>query len=77
MNETGVRDLKLWFADGTNYPGQDNIADRQNRLADALAEVYTHLTGNQRMLLEYKFFEPASQTGVLPSLTVCNWESVL
>ena len=59
MNETGVRDLKLWFADGTNYPGQDNIADRQNRLADALAEVYTHLTGNQRMLLEYKFFEPA------------------
>lgn len=59
MNQTGVQDLKLWFADGTNYPGQDNIADRQNRLADSLAEVYTHLTGNQRMLLEYKFFEPA------------------
>lgn len=59
MNQTGVQDLKLWFADGTNYPGQDNIADRQNRLAESLAEVYTHLTGNQRMLLEYKFFEPA------------------
>jgi L-rhamnose isomerase/sugar isomerase len=59
MNQTGVQDLKLWFADGTNYPGQDNIADRQNRLAESLAEVYTHLSGNQRMLLEYKFFEPA------------------
>jgi L-rhamnose isomerase/sugar isomerase len=59
MNQTGVQDLKLWFADGTNYPGQDNIADRQNRLAESLSEVYTHLTGNQRMLLEYKFFEPA------------------
>jgi len=59
MNETGVRDLKLWFADGTNYPGQDDIADRQNRLAESLSEVYAHLTGNQRMLLEYKFFEPA------------------
>ena len=59
MNITGVQDLKLWFADGTNYPGQDNIADRQNRLAESLAEVYKHLSGNQRMLLEYKFFEPA------------------
>jgi len=59
MNLTGVQDLKLWFADGTNYPGQDNIADRQNRLAESLAEVYKHLSGNQRMLLEYKFFEPA------------------
>jgi L-rhamnose isomerase/sugar isomerase len=59
MNVTGVQDLKLWFADGTNYPGQDNIADRQNRLAESLAETYKHLSGNQRMLLEYKFFEPA------------------
>jgi len=59
MNRTGVQDLKLWFADGTNYPGQDNIADRQNRLAESLAETYKHLTGTQRMLLEYKFFEPA------------------
>lgn len=59
MNETGVQDLKLWFADGTNYPGQDNIADRQKRLAESLAETYSHLSGNQRMLLEYKFFEPA------------------
>lgn len=59
MNETGIQDLKLWFADGTNYPGQDNIAERQDRLHDALVETYRHLEGNQRMLLEYKFFEPA------------------
>ena len=59
MNLTGVRDLKLWFADGTNYPGQDSISDRQNRLSDSLHEVYQHLGENQRMLLEYKFFEPA------------------
>ena len=59
MNQTGVRDLKLWFADGTNYPGQDNIADRQNRLADSLQQTYSHLSGDQRLLLEYKFFEPA------------------
>jgi len=59
MNQTGVRDLKLWFADGTNYPGQDNISDRQNRLAESLQQTYAHLSGNQRLLLEYKFFEPA------------------
>jgi L-rhamnose isomerase / sugar isomerase len=59
MDETGSQDLKLWFADGTNYPGQDSLRDRQHRLADALAETYARLGEHQRMLLEYKFFEPA------------------
>ncbi|WP_328835831.1 L-rhamnose isomerase [Streptomyces europaeiscabiei] len=59
MDATGSRDLKLWFADGTNYPGQDDIRERQDRLAEALAEVYARLGDEQRMLLEYKFFEPA------------------
>jgi L-rhamnose isomerase/sugar isomerase len=59
MDATGSRDLKLWFADGTNYPGQDNIRARQDRLAEALAETYRRLSDGQRMLLEYKFFEPA------------------
>ena len=59
MDQTGSRDLKLWFADGTNYPGQDDIRDRQDRLAEALAAVYERLGGHQRMLLEYKLFEPA------------------
>jgi L-rhamnose isomerase/sugar isomerase len=59
MDQVNVQDLKLWFADGTNYPGQDNIADRQSRLAESLEKVYARLGANQRMLLEYKFFEPA------------------
>ena len=56
---TGSRDLKLWFSDGTNYPGQDDLWDRQDRLAAALKEVYDRLGDDQRMLLEYKLFEPA------------------
>ncbi|MFE6171504.1 L-rhamnose isomerase [Streptomyces sp. NPDC056464] len=59
MDATGSRDLKLWFADGTNYPGQDDIRGRQDRLAEGLSEVYERLGDGQRMLLEYKFFEPA------------------
>ncbi|WP_399921967.1 L-rhamnose isomerase [Streptomyces kanamyceticus] len=59
MDATGSRDLKLWFADGTNYPGQDDIRARQDRLAEALATVHERLGDDQRMLLEYKFFEPA------------------
>ncbi|MFC9678596.1 L-rhamnose isomerase [Streptomyces sp. NPDC056948] len=59
MDATGSTDLKLWFADGTNYPGQDDIRGRQERLAEGLAEVYERLGEGQRMLLEYKFFEPA------------------
>jgi len=59
MDITGVRDLKLWFADGTNYPGQDSITERQDRLAESLEKAYARLGDNQRLLLEYKFFEPA------------------
>lgn len=59
MDATGSRDLKLWFADGTNYPGQDDIRARQDRLAEALAAVYERLSEKQRLVLEYKLFEPA------------------
>jgi L-rhamnose isomerase/sugar isomerase len=66
MDATGSRDLKLWFADGTNYPGQDDIAARQDRMAQALAAVYARLGDGQRMLLEYKLFEPSFYTTDVP-----------
>jgi L-rhamnose isomerase/sugar isomerase len=66
MDATGSRDLKLWFADGTNYPGQDSIRARQDRLAEALRETYDRLGPNQRVLLEYKLFEPAFYTTDVP-----------
>jgi L-rhamnose isomerase/sugar isomerase len=59
MDATGSDSLKLWFADGTNYPGQDSIAARQDRLAEVLTEVYARLGEGQRLLLEYKLFEPS------------------
>ena len=66
MDATGSRDLKLWFADGTNYPGQDDIRDRQDRLAEALQTVYARLGDGQRMVLEYKLFEPSFYTTDVP-----------
>ena len=66
MDATGSADLKLWFADGTNYPGQDDIGARQGRLAEALAVVYERLGPDQRMLLEYKLFEPSFYTTDVP-----------
>jgi L-rhamnose isomerase/sugar isomerase len=66
MDQTGSRDLKLWFADGTNYPGQDSIRARQDRLAAALDAVYQRLSGGQRLILEYKLFEPAFYTTDVP-----------
>ena len=59
MNKTGSRDLKIWLADGTNYPGQDDMRARQDRLADSLAKIYARIGPKQRLVLEYKFFEPA------------------
>lgn len=66
MDATGSRDLKLWFSDGTNYPGQDDIRTRQDRMEEALAAVYERLGDDQRFLLEYKLFEPAFYMTDLP-----------
>lgn len=56
---TGSRDLSLWFADGTNYPGQADLRKRKAWMLEALQEMYKALTPEMRMLIEYKFFEPA------------------
>ncbi|MBI4900205.1 MAG: L-rhamnose isomerase [Actinobacteria bacterium] len=66
MTATGSRDLKIWLADGTNYPGQDDIRSRQDRLAESLAEIYAGLGPDQRLVLEYKFFEPSFYTTDVP-----------
>jgi L-rhamnose isomerase/sugar isomerase len=57
--ETGSRDISLWFADGTNYPGQGNIRKRKAWMQESLGEMYKALAPNMRMLIEYKCFEPA------------------
>jgi L-rhamnose isomerase/sugar isomerase len=59
MNETGSRDLKIWLADGTNYPGQGDMRARQEWLGEGLRSIYDQLGDEQRLVLEYKFFEPA------------------
>lgn len=59
MDVTGSRDLKIWLADGSNYPGQADMRDRQEWLAEGLAAIYDRLGQEQRLVLEYKFFEPA------------------
>ena len=59
MDATGSQDLKIWLADGTNYPGQGDIRGRQDRLAESLEKIYARLGDDQRLVLEYKFFEPA------------------
>ena len=59
MDATGSRDLKIWLAEGSNYPGQNDMRGRQDRLQDSLQQIYDRLSGEQRLVLEYKFFEPA------------------
>lgn len=59
MDATGSRDLKIWLAEGSNYPGQADMRGRQDRLAESLATIYDRLGEEQRLVLEYKFFEPA------------------
>ena len=74
--QTGSDIVKVWLADGTNYPGQDDFRTRRRHLIEALKEVYAALPAEARMVLEYKFYEPAFyHTDVQDwgeSLTVCQ-----
>jgi L-rhamnose isomerase/sugar isomerase len=58
-SELGATAQSLWFADGTNYPGQDDLRARRRRLLDALSRLYAELPPEQELLVEYKLFEPA------------------
>jgi L-rhamnose isomerase/sugar isomerase len=55
----GSRDISLWMADGSNYPGTQSIRKRIGWLEEALRISHDHLAPNQRLLVEYKPFEPA------------------
>ena len=55
----GASAQSLWLADGTNYPGQDDLRERRRRLIDCLQRVYAELPDEQELFVEYKFFEPA------------------
>ena len=66
MRQTGSRDLSLWLADGTDYPGQDDLRGRKRRLEESLAEIYAHLEPGMRLLIEYKPFEPAFYATDIP-----------
>jgi L-rhamnose isomerase / sugar isomerase len=58
--------ISLWLADGTNYPGQDDLRRRRHRLLESLQAIYAALPAGMRLLIEYKFFEPAFYSTDLP-----------
>ena len=55
----GSRDLSVWLPDGSNYPGTQSIRKRIGWLEEELRTAHAHLAPDQRMLIEYKPFEPA------------------
>ena len=65
-DEVGSSIISLWLADGTNYPGQDDLRGRHERLAAGLEEIYAELRPGMRLLVEYKFFEPGFYSTDLP-----------
>ncbi len=63
---TGSKAISLWLADGTNYPGQDILMARKHRLEETLREIYAAMDPDMRLLVEYKFFEPAFYSTDIP-----------
>jgi L-rhamnose isomerase/sugar isomerase len=70
--ELGSTAQSLWLADGTNYPGQDGLAARHERVVESLAQLYAALPPEQELLVEYKLFEPAFYATDIP-----DWGSAL
>ncbi len=66
MREVRSPALSLWFADGTNYAGQDDLRSRKRRMREGLQAVYCRLPAGSRMLVEYKFFEPSFYSTDIP-----------
>jgi L-rhamnose isomerase / sugar isomerase len=64
--EVGSDIISLWLADGTNYPGQDDLRSRRHRLLESLQAIYAALPAGMRFLIEYKFFEPSFYSTDLP-----------
>jgi L-rhamnose isomerase / sugar isomerase len=64
--QVGSTIISLWLADGTNYPGQDDLRGRHTRLVTGLEELYRLLPAGMRLLVEYKFFEPGFYSTDLP-----------
>jgi L-rhamnose isomerase/sugar isomerase len=62
----------VWLADGTNYAGQDDLRARRRRLLASLEEIYTALAPGMRLLVEYKFYEPAFY-----ATDITDWGSAL
>ena len=58
--QTGSRDVSLWFADGSSFPGSASVRRRKQWFAEGLKATHAHLSPTQRMLVEYKPFEPYS-----------------
>jgi L-rhamnose isomerase/sugar isomerase len=75
-DEMAAPAVKVWLGDGTNYPGQDDLRWRRNRLVEGLQAAYEHLPAQARMYLEYKIFEPTFYSTDVQdwgqSLAVCN-----
>jgi L-rhamnose isomerase/sugar isomerase len=65
-NKVGSSIVSLWLADGTNYPGQDDLRARRRRLLECLREIYSAMPSGLRLLIEYKFFEPGFYSTDLP-----------
>lgn len=61
----GSRDLTVWIGDGTNFPGQQDLARQFDRYLEAAAQVYAALPDDWRMLLEHKMYEPAFYSTVI------------
>jgi L-rhamnose isomerase/sugar isomerase len=59
MTQLGSNLLSVWLGDGTNYAGQDSLRARKQRQERNFGVLYQHLPAGSRMLIEYKFFEPA------------------
>jgi L-rhamnose isomerase/sugar isomerase len=57
--ELGSKDVSLWIADGSNYPGTQSVRRRIDWMEEVLAATHSALGPDQRMLVEYKPFEPA------------------
>jgi L-rhamnose isomerase/sugar isomerase len=61
----GSKALTVWIADGSNFPGQQNLTAAFDRYLDSMSQIYAALPDGWRMFMEHKLYEPAFYSTVI------------
>ena len=67
------RQVVLWIPDGANSPGEKNLISMIDRILNGLRQISFKLRKSERMMLEYKPFDPSFYAAAVSDWGTAAW----